>query len=179
MGDSTVLGLRPSSGVKFCADSLRRTRLGGRAATAQTAARDGSRVADRRRRQRRGQTETAATAETVGGDSSRVAGGRRQRRWRPETAAKQPVRPPLPETAAKQPVRPPPPPPQSRQSRQKPRNLQIKSFHSQNQSFRCLLRNEWQCWGVFGLQVKKHFTLSHNSVNSYCHLAHMDFHEAE
>ena len=63
----------------------------------------------------------------------------------------------------------------------KPRNLQIKSFHGQNQPFRCLLRNEWRCWGeVYGIQikkVKKHFTLSHNSVNSYCYFAHMEFHD--
>ena len=63
----------------------------------------------------------------------------------------------------------------------KPCNLQIKSFHGQNQPFRCLLRNEWRCWGeVYGIQikkVKKHFTLSHNSVNSYCYFAHIDFHD--
>ena len=57
----------------------------------------------------------------------------------------------------------------------------VSSFHSQNQSFRCLLRNEWRCWEeVYGIQikkVKKHFTLSHNSVNSYCYFAHMDSHD--
>ena len=48
----------------------------------------------------------------------------------------------------------------------------VSSFHSQNQSFRCLLRNEWQCsGGVWHTNQKRHehFLLSH--INLLTHIA--------
>ena len=62
MGDSNVLGFRPSSGVKFCADSVRRRQ---RAETAGEGGRDGWTQAAATAT---AQTATAQTAD--GGDST-------------------------------------------------------------------------------------------------------------